>query len=703
VRAVAVTGYVTLAGVVGLLILAGTLTDQIPEVDWTSRVMLPIYLLAGMLSIGELHPLLIARRDGSTDRVTASSTFALALILCGPLCVALLAQAIAVSIDDLRRRAPLRALFNVGQYMITLAIARLVFSLTSGTGMLSPITIVQAHQLLPALASGLTFFLVNNGMVAVVVALHTGQSGWSIIREDVRVQGLTSAILLGLAPVAALVAAVSPYMLALLVLPLVGVQRSARLSARRQHDALHDSLTQLPNRELFQRLTERAISLVHAGPNGAKPDGSGGRVGVILLDLDHFKEVNDTLGHAVGDGLLREVAKRLTAVLPAGMTIARLGGDEFAVLVPNAASIAETQRLAERVSTCLHEPVVAEGLRIAVRASIGIALCPDHATTIETLVQRADIALYRAKGHRGAIEVYRTEIDQHTVMRLSLMGDLQAAVDNEEFLLHFQPQVDGRRGEEGEAVAVEALIRWRHPNHGVIGPDVFIPLAENSGLIGPMSRRAVESALETLALLRKSGHDLSMAVNISARLLSDLDLPRWINRLLLATSVPPSRLTIEVTESTITADPQRAMQVLQDLREIGVRLSVDDFGTGYSSLSYLRRLQPDELKVDKSFVMQMNTDENSAVIVRSTVELGHGLGLSVVAEGVEDQATYDALTELGCDRLQGFHIARPMSEVALKSWLDARQVRRAAAATTRLVPKQTMAGELRVAGHPGAA
>jgi EAL domain-containing protein (putative c-di-GMP-specific phosphodiesterase class I) len=253
------------------------------------------------------------------------------------------------------------------------------------------------------------------------------------------------------------------------------------------------------------------------------------------------------------------------------------------------------------------------------------------------------------------------------VLRLNLLGDLHNAVDNEEFELLFQPQVDSG---DGGVVAVEALMRWRHPDYGLISPEIFIPLAENTGLIGSMSRRALDSAVRTLGLMRAAGHDLSMAVNVSARTLSDLELPRWISRSLLVSQVPPRHLTIEVTESTLAADPERAIQVLHELREIGVLLSVDDFGTGYSSLSYLRQLQPDELKVDRSFVGQLRADENSAVIVRSTVELGHALGLSVVAEGVEDQPTYDALVGMGCDRMQGFHIAPPMTPAALKAWLD---------------------------------
>ena len=541
--------------------------------------------------------------------------------------------------------------------MLALAAARVVFALTVGSPIFAPLTPVRADLLVPSLLAGLAFFLVNNLAVAVVISLHTGAGMVEILREDVRAQGLAAAILIGLAPVAALIVTQAPLMLPLLLLPLIGVHRTAWITARRQHEAMHDALTGLPNRVLFQHLTEQAIT-------GERRPG-GHSVGVVLLDLDHFREVNDTLGHQVGDGVLLEVTRRITQILPEGLDVARLGGDEFAVLVPG--SEREVTALARSLAAGLREPVVTDGARMGVQASIGIALSPDHAPDADTLLKRADIALYRAKRNRGEIEIYRPEIDEHTVLRLNLLGDLHKAVDNEEFELLFQPQVDGHAG---DVVAVEALMRWRHPDYGMIAPDIFIPLAENTGLIGSMSRRALESAVATLGLLRTAGHDLSMAVNVSARTLSDLDLPRWISRALLVSSVPASRLTIEVTESTITADPQRAIQVLHELREIGVLLSVDDFGTGYSSLSYLRQLQPDELKVDRSFVGQLCDDENSEVIVRSTVELGHALGLNVVAEGVEDQDTYDALVGMGCDRLQGFHIAQPMSPAALKAWLD---------------------------------
>jgi diguanylate cyclase (GGDEF)-like protein len=659
-----VIAYATTVFLLGLAVLVTVMVLQLPDIPWTSWGMSTTYLLSILLFIGELRPLLVARGDGDTDRVTVSSTFALALVLTGPLSLAIISQVLATGLDDVRkRRPPLVCAFNIGQYVLTLAAARVVFSLAAGVPVTRVETAFTPREILPSLLAAVIFFLVNNGTVGGVVALNSGQRVIAVLREDIRVQGMASAILLGLAPITAVVGSFSLIMVPLMMLPLLGVQHNAWIAAQRQHEALHDGLTGLPNRELFRHRVERAIAGTRSGT---------AVVAVMLLDLDHFKEVNDTLGHQVGDGLLREVATRLIAAVPEEITVARLGGDEFAILVPAATGVPAVTALAERVAGRLREPVVAEGVRIGVQASIGIALCPEHANTVQTLLQRADIALYRAKTNRGEIQLYRAEIDQHTVLRLSLLGDLHTAVDNEEFELLYQPQVDTSNG---SVVAIEALMRWRHPAHGVISPDVFIPLAENTGVIAAMSRNAMESALATLALLRAGGHDLSMAVNVSARLLSDLELPRWISQMLLAASVPPSRLTIEVTESTITADPVRAMQVLHDLREIGVRLAVDDFGTGYSSLSYLRRLQPDELKVDKSFVMQMGADENSAVIVRSTVELGHGLGLSVVAEGVEDQDTYDALARLGADRIQGFHIARPMSGAALKSWLDAAVLR----------------------------
>jgi diguanylate cyclase (GGDEF)-like protein len=641
--------------VIGLGLAGAVLTKELPRIAWRSSDLLGSYLLMGLLFAGELRRLRVVRRDGDTDRLTVSATFAVALVLSGPLSLAILAQGLATGLDDVRRRRPpLVLLFNQAQYAITLIAVRCAFALPQRQPLLALHPTVETSAILLAIMAAATYFAVNTALVDGVVALVSGQRLIDILREDLRVQGMSSAILLGLAPITAVVTRHSLLLVPLIVLPLLGVQRNAWIAAQRQYEALHDGLTGLPNRELFRLRAQQAVR--SAGED---------HTAVMLVDLDHFKEVNDTLGHQAGDNLLREVASRMTGVLTSPMTVARLGGDEFAVILPNAPSVAAVLEVAERMMGRLREPLYAEGVRIGVHASVGVAVHPDHADTVEGLLKRADIALYRAKVNRGEVQLYTPEMDEHTVERLSLLGDLQAASQNDEFTLAYQPQIDSL---SATVVAVEALTRWTHPVHGCVPPDVFIPLAENSEMIATMTRRAVAAALAAVHTL-DGDRKVSVSVNLSARLLSDLELPIWLNTCLRDADIPAERLTVEVTETSITADPIRAMKVLNDVRRLGVRIAIDDFGTGYSSLSYLRRLQPDEIKIDKSFVSQMLTDENSAVIVRSTIDLAHGLGLEVVAEGVEDQATYNALAALGCDRMQGFHIARPMSVTSLRSWV----------------------------------
>ncbi|HVN13617.1 MAG TPA: bifunctional diguanylate cyclase/phosphodiesterase [Kineosporiaceae bacterium] len=650
-----VRAYVLGVALLGTAVLVMVCLLHIPQTDWSWRRTGPGYLFAVLLFAGELRRMLVVRRDGDSDRLTVSSTFAVALVLTGPLCLALLSQCAATAVDDLRqRRGALRTAFNVGQYALTLSAVHVAFRVPQA-GPLLDVDGGTSVALAPALAGAAAYFVVNNLLVGIVFALISHQSLVEVLREDLRVHGLDSAIMLGLAPIAAVTITHSLAFAPFVVLPLLGVQRNARIASQRQHESLHDDLTGLPNRSLFQLRTERALTQAAADQ---------GRVAVLLVDLDHFKDVNDTLGHHIGDGLLREVAQRLVSALP-DLTVARLGGDEFAVLVPDPADREQVLKLAEQAMAGLREPVVAEGIRLGVHASVGFAMFPEDAQDQQTLVQRADIALYRAKENRNEVQSYRPDLDPHSIQRLSLHGDLHAAVDSHELHMVYQPQVDAS---SGRLVGVEALMRWSHPVHGPISPEVFIPLAESSGLIAPLTRRAVDWSLAAIGVLRRQEPHISIAVNLSARLLADLDVPNWLSQALAETGLPNENLTIEVTESTISADPHRAMLVLAQLREMGVRLAIDDFGTGYSSLSYLTRLQPDEIKIDKSFVQNMRTDANSAVIVRSTIELGHALGLTTVAEGVEDQYTYDALTALGCDRIQGYHVARPMPADALRIW-----------------------------------
>jgi diguanylate cyclase (GGDEF)-like protein len=656
--------YLFVSAVLAAGVAALAVTVGFQAADWRgwSHVGLACYLLAAMLFVGELRAIPVPRGDDTTDQLTVSSTFATALVIIGPLSLALLVQSFAVALDDATHHRPKRVLlFNVGQYVLTLTAARAAFCLVSDEPLFALTTSMSPGDIPAMLAAGVAYFVVNNTLVAATVALDTGTPFFQLLREDVTFQVATSSILLGLAPVAAHASTFSVAMLPLLLLPILGVHRNAQMALHRQHEALHDNLTGLPNRELLRRRLERSFA-------AGRQDGNS--MAVLLFDLDHFKEINDTLGHHVGDAVIREVSMRLASCATPEMTVARLGGDEFAVVLPKVGSPAEAQDLAQVFVTSLHEPIVVQGVRMVVAASVGVALAPEHADSVPTLLKRADIALYRAKSNRGEIQCYRPEIDQHTIERLSLLGDLHSAIDNDELLLLFQPQICARTG---DVLSVEALSRWMHPRHGVINPDVFIPLAENSGLIAPLSRWGIERAILALRSWRDAGHDISVAVNVSARLLTDLDLPVFIEEALVRHGVPANRLTVEVTESTIMSDPKRAMEVLSRLRALGVALAVDDFGTGYSSLSYLRRIEADELKIDKSFVLQMGVDDNSAIIVRSTVELGHSLGLSVTAEGVEDAPTFKAVTDLGCDRIQGYFISRPLTPLALEAWLNVRR------------------------------
>jgi diguanylate cyclase (GGDEF)-like protein len=665
--------FIGLTLVAGLTVLALTLFAQ-ASLSWAS-VGPQCYLLALMLFVGELRAIPVPRGDDTTDQITVSSTFATALVLIGPLSLALLVQALAVAVDDTRNHGPLRIrLFNVGQYLLTLTATRLTFCLATGHPIFSLTTNFRPGDIPAALLASVAYFAVNNGLVATAVAIDNGTPVLRVLGEDVRFQLATSSILLGLAPVAAHVGEFSVIMLPLLVLPILGVHSNAQMSLRRQHEALHDALTGLPNRELLRKRAQLAI----ARSDVAHP------LAVLLIDLDHFKEINDTMGHHVGDQVLREVASRLTAIAGRSVTVARLGGDEFAVLLSEVEHAAAVTEFAAEFAERLRQPVVVDGVRLGVQASIGIALFPQDADSFETLLKRADIALYRAKSNRGDVQSYRPEIDGYSIERLSLLGDLHSAVDNEEFVLAFQPQICSRTG---DVLSVEALSRWLHPRHGIVHPDVFIPLAENSGLINPLSRWGIDKAVETLRGWHDHGHDISMAFNVSARLLSDLDLPAYIADVLARHGVPAARLTVEVTESTIMADPKRALDVLGAIRDLGVSLAIDDYGTGYSSLSYLRRMAVDELKIDKSFVLQMGLDDNSAIIVRSTIELGHSLGLTVTAEGVEDLATYDELRALGADRLQGYYISRPLSPGAMEAWLNERR-----RASNELVISQRLGG-----------
>jgi diguanylate cyclase (GGDEF)-like protein len=427
---------------------------------------------------------------------------------------------------------------------------------------------------------------------------------------------------------------------------------------RNRHQATHDALTGLPNRLLLRDRLEQALS---AAARRA------GEAAVLLIDLDRFKEINDTLGHSYGDELLRQVGPRLEEVLRDGDTVARLGGDEFAVLLPAVDGVAEARLVAGRLQAALHRRFEVNGVGLDVEASVGIALSPWHGTDTEELLRNADIAMYVAKELKAGAVVFEPEEHQTAPSRLTVLGDLRSALERDgELFLQYQPKftLDGERIE-----GAEALLRWQHPQRGPIPPAEFIPVAEGTGIILRLTERVLDMALGQLRRWRDAGVAVPVAVNLSTRCLLDAGLPDLVERLLAEHGVPASLLRLEVTESAVMGDASRCLEVLQRLHDLGVRLSIDDFGTGYSSMAYLRRLPVDELKIDRSFVLGMTTTQQDAVLVRTAIDLGHNLGLTVVAEGVEGAEHVSALRELGCDIAQGFHYARPMPDVEFTALL----------------------------------
>ncbi len=435
------------------------------------------------------------------------------------------------------------------------------------------------------------------------------------------------------------------------------------LTSKKRGEELHrmattDDLTGLANRERFRDTLQERI---------AEAGAQEGAFGVILIDLDRFKEINDTLGHHYGDALLRELGPRLAQRAGDGGLVARLGGDEFAVLPEARTGDIETlEMIAAELLECVQEPVVLDEMTVDVGASIGIARYPEDGEDPHALMRHADVAMYAAKEARIGCKVYAPGLDRNSVERLNVISEFRRALDAEELVVYFQPVVDV---DGSEVQGAEGLIRWQHPERGLLPPGVFMPTIEQTGLIGPLTRYVLERCISECARWRSSGRNLVVAVNLSVRNLLDRELPDDIALLLAKYDLPPAALQLEITESMLMSDPERALATVTRLSELGAGISVDDFGTGYSSLANLRRFPIDELKIDRSFVSPMLTDESDLIIVRSTINLGHDLGLRVIAEGVEDEETLRRLACFGCDLAQGFHMSRPLPPEMFADWI----------------------------------
>ncbi|WP_455234668.1 EAL domain-containing protein [Thiogranum longum] len=434
-------------------------------------------------------------------------------------------------------------------------------------------------------------------------------------------------------------------------------QRKTQQAALK-HQATHDTLTGLGNRALLHDRLEHLISESDAAYRSAA---------VMMLDLDRFKEINDTLGHHVGDIVLKEVAERLAAAVGPENAVARFGGDEFAILVPECSHREMLLEVVNNVLDAVQKPVDANGVRLTVGGSIGIARYPDDGRTPATLLQCADVAMYLAKRAQSGFAMYDPALDKNSMQRLTLTTDLRTAIESDQLTLFYQPQVDLRTS---DVVCMEALLRWQHPSFGVVDPVDVMDIAESTDLIKPLTIWTLNTALKEVATLHEHGRSIRVAVNLSARLLHDPALPEILRNCINASGAQPDWLMLEITESAIISDAEHALFIVEQIAAMGINLAIDDFGTGYSSLAYLKHLPAYELKIDKSFVIDMHANDSDTTIVRSTIELAHNLSMRVVAEGVETEQAWRTLQRLGCDVAQGYWIARPMSAADFDKWIE---------------------------------
>jgi diguanylate cyclase (GGDEF)-like protein len=517
------------------------------------------------------------------------------------------------------------------------------------------------HDLYMVGPAALAYFVVNFTLVTVAIALHSRAPVLKTMRNALPYQSFVNLVLLATAPLVAVVMAEQSALLVLLfAFPLAAIYINAAMSVQREHQAHHDELTGLCNRKLLIRATNDAL---------AQAARSHTMVGFLLLDLDRFKEVNDTLGHPVGDRLLRFVAQRLTHSVRPGDMVARLGGDEFAVLLPSVKEASAAREVAARLRAAVAEPIRMDGMSFDIEASIGIALFPEDATGFEVLLQRADIAMYLAKDRRTGVERYVADSDRNSPARLALLGDLRRGLDRGELALHYQPKVylaDQR------TAGMEALVRWQHPERGLMSPEEFIPLIEQTYLMRELTASVVDMALAQTALWWQAGMQVQVSLNVAARDVLDNGLTDLISRGLGQHGLPPEALLLEIDERVLTSEPAHAVATAEALAALGVSLSLDDFGTGYSSLVRLKRLPVSEVKIDSSFVGRLLHSTDDKVIVKSIVDLVRALGIRSVAEGVETADVAAALTGLGCDAAQGWHFSRPLNAVSATAWLAER-------------------------------
>jgi diguanylate cyclase (GGDEF)-like protein len=618
------------------------------------------WVIAAMVVLGDVWPILTPGRN-LQEAPKASVTFSFAALIVWGMPAAVLMRTASVMLAYLgRRKAPHRAAFNAAGANLSLAAGGAVLYVF-GDRRMPDYTWVTSRpsEVVHILIAGVAVFAVNYVVIGIAIALHAREPIGKTLRAGLPYQALVGAVLLASAPLVAVVIGThSSLLVALFGVPLAATYVSAAVSVQREHQAQHDELTGLANRKLLMQRLESTL---------AKAITSDTKVGFLLLDLDRgLKEVNDTLGHAVGDRLLRLVAHRLTHSIRPGDLVARLGGDEFAVLLPSIKEASAAREVARRLRAAVAEPIRLEGLSFVIEVSIGIAMFPDDATASELLVQRADVAMYLAKQRRSGSERYVADLDRNSPARLALFGELRRGLDRGELELHYQPVVQMA---DRQVVGMEALVRWRHPVRGMLTPGDFIPLVQQSYLMREVTAFVIDAALAQAALWRQAGLPFRISLNVSGRELLGNALVNLVKDGLLRHKLPSDAVLLEIDERVLTTEPAHVAATAEALRGLGVGLSLDDFGTGYSSLVRLRRLPISEVKIDSSFVGQLLESADDKVVVKSIVDLAAALGIRSVAEGVESADVAAALLAIGCVAGQGWYFGRPMNAASATSWL----------------------------------
>jgi diguanylate cyclase (GGDEF)-like protein len=618
------------------------------------------WVLAGLVLAGELFPIQV---HGQVGEETFSTPFGFAiLLLYGVPEVAVVQVASSLAADLIRRRPADRIVFNLAQLTLSWAAAGAALELLGGSG-LGGGEILSGEDLPAIVVSAVVFFAANSTLVRTAEALLEHIPILAHLRADLLFRSWSAGTLFALGPPVAVVADQWLYLVPALALPMAAVHRASEQASEMERLALYDRLTALPNRTLLSQLATQAI-------RRASTDRLG--VGLLTLDLDRFRDVNDTLGRAQGDALLLEMADRLSRCLRSGDTVARVGGDKFGVLLPGISGRQDAEGAARKILKTLTDPIEVAGATLSVDGSVGIACFPDDGADAELLLQRADAAMYAAKRAQSRLEFYGPQMDAEAPRRLMLVTRLKQAIDAGSIELYYQPKI----ALEGRGVAgVEALSRWDDSALGRVPPSTFVPLAETTGLIAPFTELTLELAARDCRRWQDEGCPLSIALNVSTSVLTDPDFPAAVQEQLQRFGLGPGALEIEITESMMLGDHAHAREALAELRSIGVRAALDDFGTGFSSFAYLRELPVYALKIDRSFIRALDVDPDSEAIVRSIIELARNLGLETVAEGVEGPDGCDRLATLGCDYVQGFALARPMSADGMLEWMRARERR----------------------------